>query len=117
MGGQASQGYLYAGSDNPLEVGWFKENSLGKLHSVGQKKPNELGIYDMSGNVCEMCNDYIDRSHPESKNLPGAERRARGGRWETSGVAIRGKNYDYYSDYYAQGFGTRYVGFRVVMEQ
>lgn len=115
-GGQASQGYLYAGSNEPLEVGWFEENSQGKLHPVGQKRPNELDIYDMSGNVCEMCNDYIDEGHPESENLPGAYRRARGGRWETSGVPIRTNKYDYYSDHYSQGFGTRYVGFRVVME-
>lgn len=115
-GGQASQGYLYAGSNEPLEVGWFKENSQGRLHPVGQKRPNELGIYDMSGNVCEMCNDYIDEGHPENENLPGAYRRARGGRWETSGVPIRTNKYDYYSDHYQQGFGTRYVGFRVVME-
>lgn len=116
-GGQFSRNYPYAGSNDPLEVGWVKENCQGKLHPVGQKKPNELGLYDMSGNVKEMCSDYIDAFHAESEKLPGSERRARGGSWETSAVLLRGKFYNGYSDSYTQGFGNRYLGFRVVMEK
>lgn len=56
-GGNKSNGYKYAGSDNIDEVAWYKGNSGGKTHPVGEKKPNELGIYDMSGNVCEWCYD------------------------------------------------------------
>lgn len=115
-GGQASQGYLYAGSNNPLEVGWFSDNSQEMLHAVGLKKPNELDIYDMSGNVKEMCNDYIDEYHSENENLPGCYRRARGGSWEVEKVLVKNKSYDSYSDHYQQGFGTRFVGFRVIME-
>lgn len=58
-GGNKTHGYPYAGSDNIDEVAWCRENSDGMTHPVGQKKPNELGLYDMSGNVSEFCLDYV----------------------------------------------------------
>ncbi|MDR0546912.1 MAG: SUMF1/EgtB/PvdO family nonheme iron enzyme [Dysgonamonadaceae bacterium] len=57
-GGNKSRGYKYAGSNSPNEVAWFQKNSDKRTHPVGTKKPNELGIYDMSGNVLEWCADY-----------------------------------------------------------
>lgn len=57
-GGCKSMNYTYAGSDNLLEVGWFKANSDYETHETCKKKPNELGVYDMCGNVYELCIDY-----------------------------------------------------------
>ena len=56
-GGKKTHRYTYAGSEDIDEVAWSRENSGGMTHPVGQKKPNELGLYDMSGNVCELCLD------------------------------------------------------------
>ncbi len=57
-GGQKSQGYVYAGSNDLDEVGWYYDNSRERIMPVGKKKPNELGLYDMSGNLFELCWDY-----------------------------------------------------------
>ncbi len=69
-GGKHSKCYQYSGSDDIDEVAWYGENSDGKSHPVGLKKPNELGLYDMSGNVWEWCHD-----------LNGQNRECRGGSW------------------------------------
>ena len=58
-GGNRSKGYLYAGSDNVRDVAWYSSNSGGVTHNVATKQPNELGIYDMSGNVFEWCSDWL----------------------------------------------------------
>ncbi len=59
-GGKHSQNYEYSGSNDWNKVGWSYENSEGKTHPVGQKEPNELGIYDMSGNAWEWVNDNYE---------------------------------------------------------
>lgn len=56
-GGKKSKGFLYSGSNNLDEVSWYAKNHGNRMHEVGTKLPNELGIYDMSGNVSEWCSD------------------------------------------------------------
>jgi len=65
-GGQKSKGYKYSGSDDPLDIGWVRENSDSTFHKVGLLKPNELGIYDMTGNVGEWVYDWYN---PEKDSL------------------------------------------------
>ena len=67
-GGNKSSNYTYPGSNNLKDVAWYKDNSNSKTHSVKTKAPNELGIYDMSGNVWEWCEDWYDESY--YKNSP-----------------------------------------------
>ncbi|HHF3264729.1 formylglycine-generating enzyme family protein [Vibrio alginolyticus] len=65
-GGNLSQGFTYAGSDDINDVAWYASNSNNKAHKVGQKKPNELGLYDMTGNVGEFVIDAFDEGYYKS---------------------------------------------------
>lgn len=68
-GGNQSKGYIYAGSDDLSEVGWTSDDGS-RVHAVKQKKPNELGIYDMSGNVYEWVADYAAPYSTEAQTDP-----------------------------------------------
>ena len=85
-GGNKSNGYKYSGSNDIDNVAWYDRNSGGKTHPVATKTPNELGIYDMSGNVWEWCNDWLADYTANSQTNPtgpqsGSYRVYRGGGW------------------------------------
>lgn len=69
-GGNLSEGYKYAGSDNVDEVAWYQNNSGNTTHPVGTKMANELGLYDMSGNVMEWCQDFYGDFTSEAQTDP-----------------------------------------------
>lgn len=69
-GGTRTSGYLYSGSDNLDEVGWYGNNSGGSVHEVGEKLANELGIFDMSGNLWEWTGSW----HPSYPNVARVRR-------------------------------------------
>jgi formylglycine-generating enzyme required for sulfatase activity len=111
-GGNQSKGYQYAGSNNIDEVAWYYDNSNDKTHPVGQKKANELGVFDMSGNVREWCEDWYDGDYYKISPMKnpkgtstGSVRVLRGGSWSDNTYLCRvayrnwnppsNRNYDY----------------------
>ena len=85
-GGNKSKGYTYSGSNEIDDVAWYWENSYYITHPVKTKAPNELGIYDMSGNVCEWCSDWYDFYSSAAQTDPTGPARdsfrvIRGGSW------------------------------------
>ena len=124
-GGSKSRGYKYSGSNSIDAVAWYEDNSGKKTHPVKWKQANELGLYDMSGNVWEWCSDWYGSYSSSSQRDPegpstSSHRVLRGGSWgDFAGscrVLSRGytaPNNSYYFDF--DGSGSIGYGFRLVL--
>ncbi len=117
-GGMKSRGYQFSGSSNLSDVAWYWYNSKKKTHPVGTKQANELGIYDMSGNVSEWCQDWYDSYSSSSQINPigptnGVRRVIRGGCW--------GEDKEYYHNlsyrYSATPDFNYFLGLRLVLSE
>lgn len=85
---------MYAGSDNVTDVAWYFDNSGWQPHAVATLAPNELGIYDMSGNLDEWCNDWYKTYGSAAQTDPqgpatGTYRVCRGGGWSANPLSAR----------------------------
>lgn len=115
-GGNQSHGYKYSGSNTVGDVAWYSTNSSSKTHAVKSKLPNELGIYDMSGNVCEWCQDRWGGYSSGSQTNPtgsstGSHRVFRGGSWGGSARGCR-VSYRTHDNPDGRGYG---LGFRLAL--
>ena len=115
-GGQESRGYEYAGSDTPDAVAWYEENSGERPHPVGQKQANELGLYDLSGNVWEWVQDCWNETYQGAPSDGRAWERGdcgrrvqRGGSWFYTPRYLRSAYRAWYIDDYRYSFS----GFRL----
>ena len=117
-GGNRSRGYKYSGSNVLSDVAWYEDNSGRKTHPVGSKSPNELGLYDMSGNVREWCSDLY-RTYSSSsqtnpvRSLGGLFRVDRGGSWDGDARFCRSSD----RDGNARVKRDDYLGLRLALSQ
>lgn len=90
QGGIEATGYKYSGTSTDLsEYAWYSANSGGKIHAVGSKKPNDFGIYDMSGNVIEWCQDIYTNYSTGSPEIGKDERVLRGGYYDSDAASVK----------------------------
>jgi len=113
-GGRKSRGTQYSGGSDIHDVAWYKSNSDSRPHYVGTKQPNELGIYDMAGNVWEWCQDRNDRYTSSSQTDPREWFRVfRGGSWFRDEVHCRSS----FRISTTPEFRCHELGFRLVLSE
>lgn len=117
-GGNQGHDYKYAGSNTIGNVAWYSENSNNQTHPVATKSPNELGLYDMSGNVLEWCSDWYGNYSSGSQTNPqgpssGSHRVQRGGGWVSFARRCRVS----YRNYDGPDFAYDDYGFRLCLPQ
>jgi len=109
-GGTQGRGYKYSGGNTLSAVAWCGENSGSKTHAVGGKLPNELGLYDMSGNVWEWCQDTY-KPYPGCTGSAGSDRVNRGGSWFNDAQDCRAA----FRINYSPDYRINYLGFRLAL--
>ena len=114
-GGKLSKGYKYSGSNTLADVAWYKDNSS-ETHPVATKLPNELGLYDMSGNVFEWCQDWDGSYSSSAQSNPmgpssGSYRVYRGGSWDCIAVNCRVPR----RGSFPPSSSLNYIGFRLAL--
>ena len=117
-GGKKSRGYQYSGSKNISDVAWYDGNSGNRTHAVGSKQANELGIYDMTGNVLEWCQDWYDKYSSSSQTNPtgatsGSYRVIRGGGWS---ITVWGCRSSFRGSFTLEDRNS-YLGLRLVLSE
>ena len=111
-GGNQGKGYTYSGSGNINDVAWYKKNSNKRTQPVGTKDPNELGIYDMSGNVSECIEPYVEHfKGTERKYSPLFGGRANNNAGKCNIIKNKARSE------YCNILKNRYIGFRVVLPE
>ena len=121
LGGMKSKSFMYSGSNNLDKVAWHRDNA-NKLYEVGLKEPNELGLFDMSGNVREWCHDYFDDEYygevfiynPQGPTEEESYRNNHGGEHVVRGGSIWRGSYEVKARGYNRN-GDNDIGFRLAL--